>query len=375
MARNDGHSTNTPSTAAPARDGGGWPDLAGVRESERPRRGRTDTTFDDDDDFDPRLMDLDEEEESPFLRAQKRVPVRRGAIPRKAANRLKQAAIALTFAGVALLAATYLYSYGAHSWRFRVESSDDVDIAGVQNVSRAQVMEVFGADLGRNVFFVPISERQRQLEQIPWIESATVMRLLPHRLSVQIHERTPVAFAQVGAHIHLIDANGVLMDLPPRSSAKKYSFPVLVGMGESEPLSTRAARMKIFSRVMHDLDSGGARLSQDISELDLSDPEDAKVTARDDAGTVVVHLGSSDFLERFKLFKAHVQEWRQKYQRLESVDLRYERQVIVNPDSAPVSVTGSGATRPAKPAARAGKHVIAKPASQKPAMPVNHPQQ
>src|SRR5712691_759735 len=154
MTRNDGHSTNTPSTAAPARDGGGWSDLAGVREHERPRGGRSDGAFDDDDDdFDPRLMDLDEEEESPFLRAQKRVPVRRGAIPRKAANRIKQGAIALTCVGVMLVAASFLYSYGAHSWRFRVESSDDVDIAGVQNIPRAQVMEIFGADLGPNVFF------------------------------------------------------------------------------------------------------------------------------------------------------------------------------------------------------------------------------
>jgi hypothetical protein len=30
---------------------------------------------------------------------------------------------------------------------------------------------------------------------------------------------------------------------------------------------------------------------------------------------------------------AHLQEWRQQFQKLESVDLRYDRQIIVNPDS------------------------------------------
>ena len=40
-----------------------------------------------------------------------------------------------------------------------------------------------------------------------------------------------------------------------------------------------------------------------------------------------------NFLEHFKVYVAHVQEWRTQFQKLESVDLRYEHQVIVNPDS------------------------------------------
>jgi cell division protein FtsQ len=374
MARNDGYSTNTPSSAGSAR-GGGWPDYTSVRDEPLRSRGRTavagpNDAFDDEDDLNPRLMDLDEEEESPFLRGQKRVPVRRGPLPRRAANRLKMAAVALTCLGILVLAAYGLYGYGAHSWRFHVESSDDLDIAGMQNVSRAQVMEVFAADLGRNVFFVPLNQRKRQLEQLSWVESATVMRLLPHRLSIQVRERVPVAFAQVGSRIQLIDANGVLMETPAKA-LKKYSFPVLVGMSDSEPLSTRVARMRIFTRVMHDLESEGAHLSQDVSEMDLTDPEDVKVTATDDAGAVLVHLGGSDVLERFKLYKAHVQEWRQKFQKLESVDLRYERQVIVNPDTRPATTSASGqgiaaASSPGK-RARASKPAAATVAGRKPA--------
>ena len=39
--------------------------------------------------LDARMLDLDDEAESPFLRGQKRVPVRRGTLPRKAASRVK----------------------------------------------------------------------------------------------------------------------------------------------------------------------------------------------------------------------------------------------------------------------------------------------
>jgi len=39
-----------------------------------------------------------------------------------------------------------------------------------------------------------------------------VMRFVPNRLEVEIHERTPVAFARIGSKILLIDAGGALMD-------------------------------------------------------------------------------------------------------------------------------------------------------------------
>ena len=174
-----------------------------------------------------------------------------------------------------------------------MESSDNIEVTGMQNVTKAQIMEVMGGDIGRNIFFIPLAQQKAQLEQIPWVESASVMRFVPNRLKVEIHERTPVAFARVGPRISLIDAGGTLMDLPPKH---KYSFPVILGMNPGEPLSTRAPRMKIYTRLVGELDSGGARYSQDLSEVDLSDLEDVKVRVNDPAGDVLVHLGSSDYL-------------------------------------------------------------------------------
>lgn len=280
---------------------------------------------------DARRFDLDADEESPFLRGQKRVSVRRGSLPKKAANRLKWAVLAMAFMGLAGIAAAGLYRYGERSWRFRIQSSDDIEIIGTHNVTRAQVMEVLGGDIGRNIFFVPLAQRKAQLEQIPWVESASVMRFIPSRLKVEVHERTPVAFARVGSHIALVDAAGTLMELPA-SGKKKYSFPVIMGTNSGEPHSTRAARMKIYNELVRQLDAEGGHYSQDLSEVDLSDPEDVKVVANDAQGAVLVHLGSTNFLDRYKIYVSHVRAWRQQFEKLDSVDLRYERQIIVNPD-------------------------------------------
>jgi cell division protein FtsQ len=305
---------------------------------------------------DARLVDLDVDEESPFLRAQKRVPARRSSLPKKTANRLLWASVGVVILCAGAVGAISLYHYSEHSWRFRIESSDDIEVSGMQNVTKAQIMEVLGGDIGRNIFFVPLSQQKAQLEQIPWVESASVMRFVPNRLEVEIHERTPVAFARVGPRIFLIDAGGTLMDLPQKH---KYSFPVILGMNPGEPLSTRVPRMKAYDELVQELDSTGAHFSQDLSEVDLTDLDNIKVRVNDPAGDVRVELGSSDFLRRYKTYITHVQEWRHQFQKLESVNLRYDNQVIVNPDLEGLPRQAQLSASAARAAAAAG----VKPAS------------
>ena len=268
--------------------------------------------------------------EPQFRRAERRISVRKSALPKKTAGRIRIAVMVVAAITLAAVAYGSVYRYGARSWRFRVDSSDDITISGLNKVTRSQVMEVLGADIGRNVFYIPLEQRRLQLEAIPWIESASVMRLLPNRIAVQVQERTPIAFAQIGSRIQLVDAHGVIMELPRRTH---YSFPVVLGLTESDPLSTRGAQMKLYSRLVNDLDAGNAHYSKDLSEVDLGDPENVKVTVSDPAGAVLVSLGNDQFLERFKIYLSHIADWRAQFEKVESVDLRYEGQIIVNPES------------------------------------------
>lgn len=322
-------------------------DVATSQES----RGRS---FTEESPLDQRMLDLDDEAESPFLRGQKRVSVRRGALPRNATLRFRFALKLLAAAGVVALVWFGLRQYANQSWRFRLDSTDNITISGINNVTRSQIIEVMASDIDRNVFFVPLATRKRQLEQIPWVQSAAIMRLLPNCLKIAITERTPIAFVDNNSHIELIDANGVIMELPPN---QRYSFPIILRTTDAEPLSTRAARMKIYSRFIGDLDSSGAHYSSDISDVDLSDPDDVKATVTDPHGAVLVHLGASNFLEHFQLYMTHVQDWRTQFPNLESVDLRYDHQVIVNPDAvnAPLKPPAASVSA-ATPASTASEH-------------------
>jgi cell division protein FtsQ len=295
-----------------------------------------------------------EEDQQQFRRASKRVPVRRSALAPKTAVRVRAVLSVVLVLGALVVAAYAVRNFATHSWRFRVRSASDIELAGDAPNSRAQVAEKMHEVIGRNIFQISLDERKRELEKIPWVETASVVRIWPNRLRVIVHERTPVAFVALGERVELVDANGVLMDLPPQ---REYSFPVILGMNENEPLSTRAPRIRIFTRLMHELDEGigstGAKVqySRDLEEVDLSDPEDVKVLAKGGMEPILLHLGNDDYLQRFMMFLSNVQKWEQERGKLKSVDLRYGHEVILNPDmQAQAPPAAKAAAAPAKQA-------------------------
>jgi cell division protein FtsQ len=230
-----------------------------------------------------------------------------------------------------------------HDSQFRIAGASNIQATGLNQVNRANLLSIFGADLGRNIFFVPLAERRAQLEQIPWVQSATVMRILPNQIHLSIVERTPVAFARQGQQIGLVDADGVLLEMSPAGMAQHhYSFPVLIGIDERDPLASRKVRMSLYLRLMSDLDSSGQHNSNQISEIDLTDPEDARVLMPGPGSDVMVHFGEDHFLERYQRYKAHIAEWRQQYPKLAEVDLRYDQQVVLQ--MTPGAVGDSTAT-------------------------------
>jgi cell division protein FtsQ len=207
---------------------------------------------------------------------------------------------------------------------FRIPGVASIQSTGLSEVNRTEVLPVFGEDIGRNIFFVPLAQRRKELEAIPWVQQATVMRFLPNRLSVSIVERTPVAFVREGSQVELADADGVILSMPPLMMAQHhYSFPVVTGIDAKDSLASRRARMAVYLRFLAELDKGSQHLTQQVSEIDLSDPEDLRATMPEQGSDILAHFGEDHFLERWQLYKSRIGKWRSLYPRLIGVDLRY----------------------------------------------------
>ena len=50
----------------------------------------------------------------------------------------------------------------------------------------------------------------------------------------------------------------------------------------------------------------GEKISQNLSEVDLSNPEDVKAPVPDHPSEVLVHFGEENFLDRYKKYEAHL---------------------------------------------------------------------
>lgn len=308
--------------------------------------------------------DFPDEDDASAGRRQRGVQLRfRWGLPKTKWGRMASGVGLVVLAGLCFGALLLARNMLMHDPRFFIQSASSIEIQGNEHLTRDELVNIFGEDVERNIFYVSLAQRRAELQQLPWVEHATVMRLLPNRLRVSIVERTPVAFVRQGSQIGLVDASGVLLDMPTHGDAH-YSFPVVTGILASDPATTRAARMEIFKQFTSDLDSSGDKISQKLSEVDLSNPEDVKAVIPDNGMDVLVHFGDKDFLKRYQKFEEHLQEWRTQYPTLSSVDMRYERQVVLDMQpGTPAGTTGTASQTAANVAAPAVAPAAAKPAA------------
>jgi cell division protein FtsQ len=140
----------------------------------------------------------------------------------------------------------------------------------------------------------------------------------------------PIAFVQVRGRVELADIDGVILSMTPQQmAARHYSFVVVSGINPADPVSVRSARMHLYQRFIGELDATGEHISAQLSEVDLSDPEDVRATVPANGSDLLLHFGNDDFLARWRNYQAHIAQWEQQYPHLASIDLRYEREVVL----------------------------------------------
>ncbi len=78
---------------------------------------------------------------------------------------------------------------------------------------------------------------------------------------------------------------------PKDLAAKHYSFLVVSGINPADPLPQRSLRMHLYQKFISDLDSTGEHISAQLSEVDLSDPEDVKATVPSGGTDLLLYFG------------------------------------------------------------------------------------
>jgi cell division protein FtsQ len=326
------------------------------------------------------------EEEPKYLRRQKPLEIKRRKFGRKAWRTYIDVALWSVLALAGCAAAYELGHFLLASPEMALIHPEQVSIAGNHYADRASILEVFAPDRGRSVLRIPLAERKRQIEAISWLEQAVVRRSLPNHIQVEVVERTPIAFLRNGSDLALLDAHGVILEGPLTGD---FHFPVVTGIAFGMSAGDRERRMQLFSGFTQQIQSAHAGALEAVSEVDLADDHDVRATVTGlsgafdgtspDAGIrldapVLVHFGDGDFAARYQTLIENVAQWRATTGHIQSIDLRFNGEAVVNADTpAPLAAKPPAPARTAKVAAasvaskmvassRTGRPVVKAPA-------------
>src|SRR5437870_1803193 len=126
------------------------------------------------------------DDEPRYLRRQKPVEIRRRKLSGHGWTFYRRVLLS-TATGAAITVGAY------HGTRFLLYAPsmlllrpEQIELTGNHVVTREAVLKQFVEDRNRSVLRMSLDLRRSQLEQIPWIESATVERILPNRIRIEL---------------------------------------------------------------------------------------------------------------------------------------------------------------------------------------------
>jgi cell division protein FtsQ len=283
----------------------------------------------------PYRPELLADEEPRYLRRQKPLEIRRKKFGGRSWAFYRRVLVWTVAGATGMTCAIVAGRFLLYSPQVLLLKSDQIDLAGNHIVSREAVLQPFARDRNRSVLRIPLDARRAQLEELPWVESASVQRILPNRIRVELTERTPIAFLRNGSELALIDAHGVILGRP---EGEDLHFPIVAGLPESMPREEREKRLQTYQEFLRDADLVRAESADRVSEVDLSNAKDLRVVmtglaSATDAQAVTIHFGASDFTGKYRMLVENFAQWQANAGHVQSIDLQYSRQVVVNADN------------------------------------------
>ena len=276
------------------------------------------------------------EDEPRYLRRQKPVEIRRKKFGAKNLSSYRRLFLWIFIGAVAITVSVLAGRFALYSPQMQLIKSDQIDVAGNHIVARESLVNIFYGDRGKSVLTVPLEERRDKIRDIKWVESASVQRILPNRIRVEITERNPIAFVRNGSEVALIDGHGVILDRPTDLDAR---FPIVSGITDALPKDEAERRMEIYQELVRDLNTVNGDSSNQLSEVDLSNPKNVRIVMAGIPGVnatqaVNIKFGSGDFTSKYRMLVENFAQWQANAGCVHSVDLQFTRQIVLNPDSS-----------------------------------------
>jgi cell division septal protein FtsQ len=175
-----------------------------------------------------------------------------------------------------------------------------VDVNGANRSPKDAIENIIKRESAKTgVWNADLAEIKREVENLTLVKTATVSRVLPNGVQVNITERVPCVVVQLDSDLYWADEEGVLLG----KVLKDEETPPFVLQGWSKSKLENAQRenklrARMYLQMLEEWQD--FEVAKRVSVVDLSDLQDAKAIVRDSGENVSVSLGSENFGKRLR---------------------------------------------------------------------------
>ena len=256
-------------------------------------------------------------------------------------SRRRSAASTHAWFALRLLVFVVVLGYGGYRGVTLIAAAPSLQIGhmvvrGHERLSTGEVLALVDGLRGQNILAVSLDDWQQKLLSSPWVEHATIRRVLPSTVEITIDERHAMGIGRIGTAMYLIDGKGVIIDEYGPAYAD-IDLPIIDGLAASPQDGgsiVDVARAEFAGRVIGAL-ATRPEIAKQVSQLNVSDLHDAVAIL--DGDPVLLRLGEADFVARLQQYLDLAPALRERVQAIDYVDLRFDERLYVRPAKLPAA--------------------------------------
>ena len=209
-----------------------------------------------------------------------------------------------------------------------------------RRVSRESVRQALAPLQGRNLVRLSLAEAAARVERNPWIASVEMAKELPDRLHVKVAERRPVALLLLGGGLVYADSEGkaIAPVTTPAELEEARSAGLLVVSFVRQPHKEGVGSAL---RAAADLGRAQPTWAAKLSRIEVLGEEDFRLHT--DALPFPLLVRSGQVKPKVERLVELLPELSRRYVRIEAVDLRFSRRIVVQPALSTPPPGGTGA--------------------------------
>ncbi len=253
----------------------------------------------------------------PLLRRISRTLKSRGAV------RILKATACLASGLLIIFGASYLYHELLKSPYFAIK---EITVSGNMRVSRAEILEMAGANIGDNLLKINTAEIKKNVRLNTWVSGVNVARNLPDKLSIAVKERNPVAFINLDGALYFVDETGTIFKRT--SIGDDIDLPVITGLTREDiEQEAKVSELAIKAvNLIHLLANKGIFADDELSEINVDKTYGLTLYTMQQ-GTRI-ELGDGDFTDKMARLERVIQS-RNGLAGIEFIGLNSNRGVVV----------------------------------------------